>query len=119
VNRRGERCSLEELLLRHAVGEDVADWRPPQEGSAVMMVPIPREGIYRGVEGVDQAAAVQRVTEVRITAKLDQVLAPLPEGATYLGFIFARAATPSEAEAAVREAHGRLRFRIERTVPMA
>jgi biotin carboxylase len=118
VNGQGEPCTLEELLLRHAVGEDVRDWRPSGEGSAVIMVPIPREGIYRGVEGADAAAAVPDVTEVRITAKLDQVLMPLPEGATYLGFIFARAATAAEAEAAVREAHARLRFRIDRVVPM-
>ena len=37
---------------------------------------------------------------------------PLPEGSRYLGFIFSRATTPAEAEAALREAHRRLRFVI-------
>ena len=118
ANRQGERCTLEELLLRHAVGEDIDEWRPPREGSAVMMVPIPRKGIYRGVEGLDVAAGVAGVTDIRVTARPDQVLTPLPEGATYLGFIFARGATAAEAEASVREAHARLRFRIDRAVPM-
>ena len=34
-----------------------------------------------------------RIDDVRITAKTDQLLVPLPEGASYLGFIFARGAT--------------------------
>jgi hypothetical protein len=81
-------------------------------------VPIPAEGLYRGVEGVDSAQQVRHVTDVRITAKADQLLTPLPEGATYLGFIFARAASAADAERAVREAHARLRFRIDRAVPL-
>ena len=118
VDRHGQRASLEELLLRHAIGQDISDWSPNKEGSAVMMVPIPAEGVYRGVEGVDSAQQVRYVTDVRITAKADQLLTPLPDGATYLGFIFARAASADDAERAVREAHARLRFRIDRAVPL-
>jgi biotin carboxylase len=118
VNHEGCTLSLEELLLRHAVGEDISGWRPNGEGSAVMMVPIPAEGIYRGVDGVDAAARVPNVTDVRITARVDQLLTPLPEGATYLGFIFARARTAEAAERAVRDAHARLHFRIDRAVPL-
>ena len=83
-----------------------------------MMVPIPGEGVYRGVAGVDEARRVAHVTDLRITAKTEQVLTPLPEGATYLGFIFARAATAEDAESAVRQAHARLRFQIDRALPM-
>jgi biotin carboxylase len=119
VNSSGHRMTLEALLLRHAIGEDIGGWRPSAEGSAVMMVPIPREGVYRGVVGVEEALRVAHVTDVRITAKTDQVLAPLPEGATYLGFIFARAHTAEEVDRAVREAHARLRFQIDRALPMA
>jgi len=39
-------------------------------------------------------------------------LVPLPEGHRYLGFIFSRADTPAEAEAALRQAHACLRFVI-------
>jgi biotin carboxylase len=119
VDSVGHGISLEEFLLRHASGEAIGGWRPSPEGSAVMMVPIPEEGIYRGVRGVEEALRVRHVTEVRITARSDQVLTPLPDGATYLGFIFARAQTPDEAERAVRDAHSRLQFQIDRALPMA
>jgi len=119
VDANGHRLTLEELLLRHATGEDISEYRPPEEGSAVMMVPIPGEGVYHGVTGVDDALSVPGVTDVRITAKADQLLTPLPEGATYLGFIFARATTADAAERAIREAHTRLHFQIDRALPMA
>lgn len=111
-------CSLEELLLRHSLGEPVRDWTRESRASAVMMIPIPKAGVYRGVEGVEAATSVPAVDDVVITAKLDQRLVPIPEGASYLGFIFARADTPAEAEAAVRQAHARLRFAIDPWIPV-
>jgi hypothetical protein len=48
---------------------------------------------------------VALVEDVQITAKSGEVLVPLPEGASYLGFIFARGAAPAADEAALREAH--------------
>lgn len=110
---RFENGPFEEFLLRHALGENVSGWQRESQASAVMMIPIPRSGVYRGVSGVEQAVAVEGVDEVQITAKPDQQLLALPEGASYLGFIFARAASPAEAERAVREAHARLQFRID------
>ena len=53
-----------------------------------------------------------------MTAKPDQRLVPLPEGASYLGFIFARGAAAAEVEQALREAHACLRFVIDPEVPM-
>jgi len=110
---------LEELLLRHALGEDVRTYRREACASGVMMMPIPRAGVYRGVEGVDAARAVAFVDEVIITAKPDQHLVPLPEGASYLGFIFARASLSADVVASLREAHSRLRFDIDRELPLA
>jgi biotin carboxylase len=117
----GTGISLEELILRHAVGL-------PLPGSAfsssldaaagVMMIPIPKSGMLRGVEGRDEAALTPGVTGVEITVPLNQPLLALPEGASYLGFIFARADTPEAVEAALREAHARLRFRIEPTISL-
>ena len=80
------------------------------------MIPIPKRGIFRGVDGVDEARAVDGVEDVIITAKPDALLLPLPEGRSYLGFIFARGERPEIVEAAIREAHARLRFAIERDV---
>ena len=108
--------SLEELLLRHAMGEDVSGYAREARASGVMMIPIPRAGIYRSVDGVEEARAVPGVDDLRITAKPDQKLVPLPEGKSYLGFIFARAAAPAAVERALREAHAYLRFRIDRAL---
>jgi L-aminoacid ligase-like protein len=83
-----------------------------------MMIPIARRGVYRGVDGVDAARAVPGVDEVRITAKADQLLLPLPEGASYLGFIFARGGSAGEVERALRTAHARLRFTIAPEFPV-
>jgi hypothetical protein len=83
-----------------------------------MMIPIPRRGIYRGVDGVHAARAVPHVHDVRITAKADQLLVPLPEGASYLGFIFARADRAGEVAAALRAAQARLAFAIDPEFPV-
>ena len=115
----GVGVSLEELILRHAVGLPLPEPGEGDRGAAgVMMIPIPRGGMLREVAGVEDAAAVPGVTGVEITARLNQPLVPLPEGASYLGFVFARAADPAAAEAALRAAHARLRFRIEPTIAL-
>jgi hypothetical protein len=43
---------------------------------------------------------------------------PLPEGSSYLGFIFARAHSSGEVEHALRQAHARLVFTVDRPVPV-
>jgi biotin carboxylase len=103
---------LEELILRHALGENIAKTEPADPASGVMMIPFPKGGIYESVEGLDQARAVDGIEDVVITAKKGQRLIPLPEGASYLGFIFARGNTPAEVESALRRAHAELRFHI-------
>ena len=105
--------AFEQLLLRHAIGEPLGEWTREPEASAVMMIPIPRSGVFRGATGVDKAKDVAGVDDVLVTAKSDQHLMALPEGASYLGFIFAHAATPETAEQAVRTAHGCLRLSID------
>ncbi|MBW8861908.1 MAG: ATP-grasp domain-containing protein [Acidobacteria bacterium] len=115
---RASAIPFEQLLLRHALGEDVRQWRRESAASGVMMIPIARRGIYRRVEGVDAARAVPSVDDVRITAKADQLLIPLPEGASYLGFIFARAGNAADVERALRTAHARLQFTIAPEFPV-
>lgn len=103
--------SLEELILRQVVAEPLP---LAHEGGAagVMMIPVPRRGIYHGLSGLAAAQSVPAVTGVTITAEPGQIIAPPPEGASYLGFIFARAASPAEVETALRIAHRRLHFDI-------
>jgi hypothetical protein len=83
-----------------------------------MMIPIPKGGMLKTVHGLEEAEAVPRITGVEITAKLNHILVPLPEGASYLGFIFARGDTPAEVEEALRQAHKCLRFDIRREIPV-
>jgi hypothetical protein len=83
-----------------------------------MMIPIPKRGILRSVEGLDAARQVPRIVDVQITAKMDQRLLPLPEGASYLGFLFARADRAAAVEDALRAAHRRLHFAIDPEFPV-
>jgi formate-dependent phosphoribosylglycinamide formyltransferase (GAR transformylase) len=108
----GIRMSLEELVLRHALGQDVDRTPLSDMAAGVMMIPIPRGGVYQGVEGLEEAKAVTDIEDAVITAHPTQPIVALPEGGRYLGFLFSRAETPGRAEAALREAHARLSFRI-------
>lgn len=110
---------LEDLILRHAAGDDPGELAMSTPASGVMMVPIPREGIYVDVAGIEEARAEPGVEDVVITAKQGQRLVPLPEGASYLGFIFARGETAGEAELALRRAHEHLRFQIATALTLA
>ena len=104
--------TLEELILRHALNEPVA-LSSSREGAGVMMIPIPRRGIYRGVRNLESALEMPGITGIRITAQAGQIIAPPPDGASYLGFIFSLCANPAEAEMALRLAHTRLLFDIQ------
>jgi hypothetical protein len=112
------RIPLEELILRHALGEDVSAALPSDSASGVMMIPVPRGGIYEGVAGLDHAAAVVGVEEVLMTAKQGQNILPWPEGSSYMGFIFARGITPESVEDALRRSHSELNFQISATLPV-
>jgi biotin carboxylase len=114
----GGEASLEEVLLRHALQQDVTMFVRERRASGVMMIPIPHRGVYKSVEGERDARAVPDIVDVQITAKPDATLVPLPEGRTYMGFIFARATTPLAVEQALRAAHAKLRFQIDREIPV-
>jgi hypothetical protein len=73
------------------------------------MLPVPGAGILRRVEGVLAARQVPYVEDVELTIREGYELVPLPEGASYLGFVFARAPTAAMAEQALRRAHACLR----------
>ena len=115
VSPHGE-ASLEEVLLRHALRQDITGFTRERAASGVMMIPIPHRGVYKGVTGERDARAVPDIIDVQITAKPDSTLIPVPEGKSYLGFIFARATTSLAVEQALRAAHGKLRFTIDREI---
>ena len=104
--------SLEELVLRHALGEPPADLSLQRQTSGVMMIPIPEKGVLKHVHGVEEARAVPGIVDVQITFPLNHELIPLPEGSSYLGFMFARGASPEAVVEALQAAHAKLRFDI-------
>ena len=109
---------LPELILRQAAGE-LSENRLTLRGAAgVLMIPIPREGIFQSVTGIYRARTVAGIEDVIVTAKEGQKLIPLPEGNSYLGFIFSRAGTPAEVEVSLRTAHAALEFEILTALPV-
>ncbi|HVP52912.1 MAG TPA: ATP-grasp domain-containing protein [Terriglobales bacterium] len=110
--------SLEELLIRLMLGLDVSRIYREDAASGVMMIPIPEAGFYQETQGVDEARVVDAIEDIVITAKESQKLVPLPERASYLGFIFARGASPELVESALRRAHEKLRFVISPALPV-
>ncbi len=114
----GAGMTLEELILRHAVGLPLDSLDRPTDAAGTMMIPIPAAGILTGVEGEAEAAATPYVTGIEISAPIGGRIVPLPEGAAYLGFIFARADDPATVEAALREAHAKLHFAIKPEIPL-
>jgi biotin carboxylase len=111
--RFGAGISLEEVILRHALGMDAGDLHRTRAASGVMMIPIPRSGVLRGVAGVDDARLVAGVDGVEITIPAGQPVQALPEGDRYLGFVFASGETPDAVEASLRKAHSQLTIDIE------
>ena len=110
--RFGLGVSLEELILRHALGLPLDGLAREEAASGVMMLPIPRAGVLEEVRGQDEALAVPGVTGLEISIARGRPVRPLPEGDRYLGFLFARGETPDEVEQALRTAHGRLEIVI-------
>ena len=110
--RFGAGLTLEEVLVAHAMGRPLAGLRREARASGVMMLPIPSRGVLHGVAGEEEARAVPGVQDVVVTAPEGRELVPLPEGDSYLGFLFAKGETPEAVEAALREGHRRLRFDI-------
>jgi len=101
---------LEQLLLKHALGEDVSSATLAAGSHGVMMIPIPHAGVYRGVQGLEAARLVPGVEDIIITAKEGQKMLPLPEGSAYLGFLFVRASSDDMVLGSLGEAHQYLRF---------
>jgi biotin carboxylase len=105
-------ASLEEIVLANALGRPVPAGSGPAVPCGVFMLPVPRPGILRAVEGRAEALAVPGITGLTITIPPGQRVRPLPDGDRYLGFIFASGDTPADVEQALTAASGRLRVII-------
>ena len=113
VLRFGDDVTLEQIVLRHALGQDLTGTERESAAVGVMMLPIPRAGILEEVRGLDDARRVPCVEGVTISLHRGAVVVPLPEGHSYLGFVFARAESADRVETALREAHRCLEFVIQ------
>jgi biotin carboxylase len=111
--RFGAGVSLEELLLRHALGLPTDGLVREDVASGVMMLPIPHSGVLREVGGQEAARAVPGIVGLEITVARGKSVRTLPEGDRYLGFLFARADAPDDVEAALRTAHSLLKVTID------
>ena len=106
-------ATLEELILRHALGRPIDEYSRAHGAGGVMMVPIPDAGVLREVSGSEAALEVPGIDGLEITISVGQKVVPLPEGNRYLGFLFARAATPEQVETALRLAYAKLDVKVE------
>jgi hypothetical protein len=104
--------SLEEVIVRHALGMGVDGLTRESQASGVMMLPIRSAGVLDHVSGQERALAIEEVVGLDISIPSGRRVVPLPEGDRYLGFIFARGPTPQTVEAALRQAEACLDVRL-------
>jgi biotin carboxylase len=108
----GSGLSLEEIILTHAVGDDINQLNRESLAAGVMMIPIPAAGIFQKVSGVDKAENISGIESVSIIPTSGDEVIPLPDGNEYLGFIFGKGKNPQTVEKSLREAHDQLDFEI-------
>ena len=104
--------TLEQLILRQAVGLPIGHIERESAASGVMMLPIPKTGVLQGVSGRDAARAVDGISGLEVSIPIGRRILALPEGDRYLGFMFAEGETPQRVEAALRTAHSLLAVQI-------
>ncbi len=112
ILRFGAGMSLEEIVLRHALGLDAHGARE-RAAAGAMMLAVPRAGILRAVRGLEAARSVPGVVDAVVTIARGASVEPLPEGDRYLGFLFARRATPAGVETALRRGQACLSIDID------
>ena len=106
----GSGTSLEHLVLQRALGRSPGiPFREADRAAGVLMIPTPGAGTLRRVEGVMAAGRIPGVHEVSVTVREGYELIPLPEGGTYLGFVFALGDDPAGVEASLRRAQETIR----------
>ncbi len=110
--RFGAGVSLEEVIIRHALGMGLGGLTRESQASGVMMLPIRSAGVLDHVSGQERALAIEGVVGVDITIPSGRQVVPLPEGDRYLGFIFARGPTPQAVETALRQAEACLNVHL-------
>jgi biotin carboxylase len=105
--------TLEELILRHALGLPVDALLQRETAAAgVLMLPVEEAGTLTEVHGVEDARTIEGITDVEISIVPGRRVEPLPEGDRYLGFVLAKAPTPALVETALRKAWRHVRVEV-------
>ncbi len=100
---------LEELIIQGMCG--IAPQANTEgESAGVLMIPIINSGILKRIEGLTEAQQTEYIRDIEIHINPGYELIPLPEGASYLGFIFAQAPDFDRTYQALKVAHSRLSF---------
>jgi formate-dependent phosphoribosylglycinamide formyltransferase (GAR transformylase) len=100
---------LEEIVIQGLCG--IIPHLPKSRLCAgVLMIPVKTSGILKRVEGLTAAMQIEFVDDVEIHIQPGYELVPLPEGSSYLGFIFAQAPTFEQTFDALKKAHQMLNF---------
>lgn len=107
----GSGTSLEKRVLANAVQQSLPNPRLDQ-ALGVLMIPTPKAGVLKGITGLQSARKIRFITDLEILIRPGHELIPLPDGSSYLGFIFARGPTANAVEAALRQAQQTLHFQI-------
>ena len=100
---------LEELVIKGMCGLPFPV-AAEAESAGVLMIPITDSGILKRVEGLTEAQQTEYVRDIEIHINPGYELLPLPEGASYLGFIFVQAPDYDQTLAALKAAYKKLRF---------
>lgn len=97
-------CSLEEVVLKQAIGRGTEETFS-ETAAGVLMIPVTQHGILKRIEGLLEAGKIEFIEDINIQLRDGYELIPLPEGNSYLGFVFAKAPSISQVEQALRDAH--------------
>ncbi|MHB1732137.1 MAG: ATP-grasp domain-containing protein [Ferrimicrobium acidiphilum] len=108
----GDGQRLEDLILARALG-DRGEIKQRNRAVGIYMIPTPARGIFRELNGLDQARSVPGVTGVEITVNTGTMVYPPPLTDRYLGFIFAEAPGQAGALRALQRASALLTIVIE------
>lgn len=100
-------CTLEEIVLKQAIGS-VVEETFSETAAGVLMIPVTTNGILKRIEGLLEAGKVEFIEDINIQLRDGYELTPLPDGNSYLGFVFAKAPSFEQVEHALREAYSYL-----------
>ena len=117
--RFGLGVTLEELVLRGALGLPLDGLVRERAAAGVTMLPIPAAGKLEEVRGLEEARAVPGVTGIELSVRPGRPVRPLPEGDRYLGFVFARGERPEDVERSLRAAEAQIEVRVTQAASVA